>query len=482
MLVDSAVVGTLGTTPLAGLGLASTVLTTVVGPVRLPRLRDHRRGRAADRRRSARRGAALRRRRAVARRRPRRGARRRRSSSARRGWRARSGAGRRWSGRPSTYLRWSAPGPARDARGARRDRRAARHARHPHAAVGRRRAGPCSTPCSRWRSCSALGMGVAGSGLGTAVTQLLMAAVLGGWWCAAARREGVPLRPGRARDSARAIAAGGRCWPGPRRCGRRSCCHLGGRRAGRGRARRAPGGRRAVGARGVRASTRWRSRRRRWWASRSAPATSRPRAGCCAGRSPGAWPRGAVLGAVSLAACAGCRAAVHRRPRGARRDRAGPARGRASTLPMAGWVFVLDGVLIGAGDGRYLARRRRCVTLRGLRPGGRARCTPGPAGGAGPGVGLGGVRRGVHAGAGRTTGWRAPAAPPGSGTDARSARPGTVTEGPPRAGRPWAPTARHPEGCRAVVLVGAGRRLRPAGTTRTSICAETSACRRTCTL
>ena len=27
----------------------------------------------------------------------------------------------------------------------------------------------------------------------------------------------------------------------------------------------------------------------------------------------------------------------------------------AVTLPMAGWVFVLDGVLIGAGDGRYLA-------------------------------------------------------------------------------------------------------------------------------
>lgn len=27
----------------------------------------------------------------------------------------------------------------------------------------------------------------------------------------------------------------------------------------------------------------------------------------------------------------------------------------AATLPMAGWVFVLDGVLIGAGDGRYLA-------------------------------------------------------------------------------------------------------------------------------
>ncbi len=28
----------------------------------------------------------------------------------------------------------------------------------------------------------------------------------------------------------------------------------------------------------------------------------------------------------------------------------------AATLPMAGWVFVLDGVLIGAGDGPYLAR------------------------------------------------------------------------------------------------------------------------------
>ncbi|WP_338073806.1 MATE family efflux transporter [Kineococcus siccus] len=28
----------------------------------------------------------------------------------------------------------------------------------------------------------------------------------------------------------------------------------------------------------------------------------------------------------------------------------------AASLPLAGWVFVLDGVLIGAGDGRYLAR------------------------------------------------------------------------------------------------------------------------------
>src|SRR5690606_36217492 len=27
----------------------------------------------------------------------------------------------------------------------------------------------------------------------------------------------------------------------------------------------------------------------------------------------------------------------------------------AAGLPMAGWVFVLDGVLIGAGDGRFLA-------------------------------------------------------------------------------------------------------------------------------
>ena len=27
----------------------------------------------------------------------------------------------------------------------------------------------------------------------------------------------------------------------------------------------------------------------------------------------------------------------------------------ALTQPLAGWVFVLDGVLIGAGDGRYLA-------------------------------------------------------------------------------------------------------------------------------
>ena len=56
----------------------------------------------------------------------------------------------------------------------------------------------------------------------------------------------------------------------------------------------------------------------------------------------------------------------------------------AASLPLAGWVFVLDGVLIGAGDGRYLAGAGM-VTLAGYVPLALAVRAWAPAGGAGLG-------------------------------------------------------------------------------------------------
>jgi len=54
----------------------------------------------------------------------------------------------------------------------------------------------------------------------------------------------------------------------------------------------------------------------------------------------------------------------------------------AACLPLAGWVFVLDGVLIGAGDGRYLARAG-LVTLACYAPLALAVLWSGPTGRAG---------------------------------------------------------------------------------------------------
>ena len=51
LLADAAIVGRLGTVPLAGLGIAAGLLAAVVSTLRLPRLRDHRRGRPPDGRR-----------------------------------------------------------------------------------------------------------------------------------------------------------------------------------------------------------------------------------------------------------------------------------------------------------------------------------------------------------------------------------------------------------------------------------------------
>ena len=68
-------------------------------------------------------------------------------------------------------------------------------------------------------------------------------------------------------------------------------------------------------------------------------------------------------------------------------------------LPVAGWVFVLDGVLIGAGDGRYLAAAGM-VTLVAYAPAAWAVGAWAPDGAAGAGLAVGELRGGVHGRAG----------------------------------------------------------------------------------
>ena len=129
-------------------------------------------------------------------------------------------------------------------------------------------------------------------------------------------------------------------------------------------------------------------------------------------------------------------------------------------MPMAGWVFVLDGVLIGAGDGRFLAWAGMAtlvvyvpfaLAVREATPRRALRVWRGS---------VGGVRGRLHAGpAPVTTGWRA-----------RGIRAGSSQRLREQAKRP-APTR------------GTGRFVRTdsaqAATTLTVTVADTPACRRT---
>ena len=98
-------------------------------------------------------------------------------------------------GYATTYLRVSAHRPAGDARRPRRDRRPARPAGHPHAAGRRRRPARWSTWCSTWLLVYGADMGVAGSALGTVLTQVGMAAAFLVVVVRGARAHGSPLRP-----------------------------------------------------------------------------------------------------------------------------------------------------------------------------------------------------------------------------------------------------------------------------------------------
>ncbi len=198
-----------------------------------------------------------------------------------------------------------------------------------------------------------LGLGVAGSGAGTALTQLLMAAVLVWRVVAGARAAHVPLRPGRA-----GLLAGLRSGTPllVRTVSLRAAILLTAWvAAGLGTVTLA--GHQAVAA--------------LWGLTAFALDALAIAAQALVGHALGAadpavaravvgrvlrWgtAAGAVLGlVVGLTAPWTARLftddpAVHAAVRAALVV-------VALTLPMAGWVFVLDGVLIGAGDGRYLA-------------------------------------------------------------------------------------------------------------------------------
>lgn len=351
VLVDSAVVGTLGRTPLAGLGLASTVLTTVVGLcvfLAYATTAQVARGIGAGRRHQALRrgidglwlavllGTVL----AVA----------------------------LWFAAPSlavalgappdvvvpavSYLRWSAPGlPGMllvlAATGV---LRGLLDTRTPLWVAG---AGAVLNAALSVILVLGLGMGVAGSGLGTAVTQILMAVVLGVVVARAARREQVPLGPG-ATGLGAAVRAGAPLLV--RTLSLRAAILLATWVAA-GLGTVALAGHQAVGA--------------IWGFTAFALDALAIAAQALVGQRLGAgdvaatravlrrtltWGLlgGLVLG-VLVAAAAWPLARLFTDDPEVHRAIAWTLWFVAATLPMSGWVFVLDGVLIGAGDGRYLA-------------------------------------------------------------------------------------------------------------------------------
>lgn len=351
VLVDSAVVGRLGTPPLAGLALASTVLTTVVGLCVFLAY-------ATTAGVARRLGAGLRRE------------------------ALRDGMHGLWLavllgvalaavlllaapllvealGAPSdavphavAYLRWSAPGlpgmlVVLAATGV---LRGALDTRTPLLVAV---AGAVVNAGLSVLLVLGLGFGVAGSGAGTAATQLAMGAVLGGVVVRAAGAEGVALRPGLAglgsavRDGAPLlvrtvslrlaillatwVAAG---LGAVALAGHQAVSALWGLLAfaldALAIAAQALVGR-ALGASDV-AAARAVLRRTLLWGTVA----------------------GAVLGVV-VAAGGWWLARLFTTDPAVHAAVAAALLVVAVTAPMAGWVFVLDGVLIGAGDGRYLA-------------------------------------------------------------------------------------------------------------------------------
>ena len=104
--------------------------------------------------------------------------------------------------------------------------------------------------------------------------------------------------------------------------------------------------------------SRWRSTPSRSPGRRSSAATSAPGTSWARGRPPGGWSSGASRSGVVLGACWSCALGAYVPLFTADPDvrRCSP---RCWSWPRSGSrsrvVFVLDGVLIGAGDGRYLA-------------------------------------------------------------------------------------------------------------------------------
>lgn len=352
VLVDSAIVGHLGAAPLAGLALASTVLTTAVGLcvflAYATTAAVARRLGAGDQAGALRAGvdglwlalglgAAL----ALA------------------AWVAAPwlvtalGAHDEVAGHAVTYLRWSAPGlpgmlVVLAATGA---LRGLQDTRTPLLVAG---TGAAVNAALNALLVYPAGLGIAGSGLGTALTQLGMAAWLGGIVVVGARRRGTPVRP--SADGVR----------GSWRAGAPLLVRTATLRAaillttwvatGLGVA--------ALAGHQVVSSV--------WGLTALALDALAIAAQALVGHALGAgdvprarailrrtlsWGVGAGAG---LAVLAGGLAPFYVRVFSGDDDVRGAAVLAlvvvAVTLPMAGWVFVLDGVLIGAGDGVFLSK------------------------------------------------------------------------------------------------------------------------------
>ena len=351
VLVDSAVVGRLGAPQLAGLALAGTVLTTVVGLcVFLAYATTAGVARAlgaGDRRRALRLGVdgiwlavllgvAL----AVL-------------------LLAAAGAVVDALGAPDdvrahalAYLRWSAPGlpgmlAVLAATGALRGRLDTRTPLW--VAVG----GALLNAVLSVGLVLGLGMGVAGSGLGTAIAQTAMAAVLVPAVAAGARTDGVPLRPS---------------WAGLRsatRAGVPLLLRTASLRAGILLAAWVAAGLGTAALAGHQVlSSVWSFAA---FALDALAIAAQALVGQALGAGDAATARavlrrtlawgvgaGAALGAV-LAAASGVVGPLFTADAAVRGAVAPALLVIAVGLPLAGWTFVLDGVLIGAGDGRFLA-------------------------------------------------------------------------------------------------------------------------------
>lgn len=351
VLVDSAVVGRLGTEPLAGLALASTVLVTIVGLcvflAYATTATVARRLGAGDRETAARAGldglglalvlgvllAGL-------------------VFTAAPRLVVALGAHDEVAHQAVTYLRWSAPGlpgmlVVLAATGALRGRR---DTRTPLAVAT---AGAAVNAGLNGLLVLGLGLGIAGSGAGTAVVQLAMGAVLAATVLHDARTLGLPLRL-RPAGLMAAAAAGAPLLV--RTLSLRAAILVTVAVA-------TSLGEAPLAAHQVVSSV--------WGLAAFALDALAIAAQALVGHGLGAhdeaavrlvvrrtltWgvAAGAVLGLV-LAAAAPVLVRLFSSDDDVRSLAARTLLVVAATLPMAGWVFVLDGVLIGAGEGRYLA-------------------------------------------------------------------------------------------------------------------------------
>ncbi len=146
------------------------------------------------------------------------------------------------------------------------------------------------------------GMGIAGSGLGTSLAQIGMAVALVRVVVRAARREGAPLRPDRPGHPRRRPGRGARWSSARSRCAR--CCSCWPRRPPSRATRSSPGTRSSSrsGSSPRSCSTPSRSPARRSPAASSGPGTSRAPA-----RPPAGWCSGVSGSAPSWACCCWCR-------------------------------------------------------------------------------------------------------------------------------------------------------------------------------